>query len=41
VADELNAEDFAVAGSVAHLDLIEKNGDSIRRVESFQLGQPG
>ena len=37
VANDLNAEDFAIAGTVAHLDLIDKDGDSIRTVERFSL----
>ncbi len=41
VADELNAEDFVVPGIVAHLDLIEKDGASVRTVERFALEQPG
>lgn len=38
VADELNAEDFTIAGILDRVDLIEKEGDSIRTVERFMLG---
>jgi 2'-5' RNA ligase len=38
VANELNAEDFTIAGTIAHVDLIDKDGHSIRTVERFALG---
>jgi 2'-5' RNA ligase len=37
VANELNAEDFTVEGIVSRIDLIHKEGDSIRTVERFAL----
>jgi 2'-5' RNA ligase len=37
VADELNAEDFTITGMVDRIDLIEKEGGSVRTVERFML----
>lgn len=37
IADELNSEDFSIAGVVAHVDLVHKEGAAIRTVERFAL----